>query len=140
VSWNRIAYLLSALALFLLYTDRQKGNWVDCLRAQGLRIYGTKWCPYTKDLQSDFGRHWKKVTFIDCDADPQTCKSEGIKGYPSATLERGVNRNMILSVDSVKELVDLSNCVAVRRRKLIVEGQPRASQKAATDVDKSPVR
>lgn len=101
---------------------------VACLQTQGLKVYGTKWCSHTRDLQSDFGSNWKKITYIDCEEKPDLCIKEGIDAYPSATLEKGINSQYVLPAYSVDDIGELSNCASIFQRKQITSGNIRGSR------------
>ena len=117
----------AAIAVIVVFKDNRKAKLTACLQSQGLKVYGASWCRYTKDLKSDFGRHWKNVSYVDCDADKAACAKEGIKGYPSATLEAGVNKKFILPADTVDTLVSLSNCASPLKRMAVNNGHVRNS-------------
>lgn len=55
----------------------------ECLTDKGTIIYGTEWCSHCKAQKELFGRSFKKVNYVDCDTEKETCLKADIAGYPT---------------------------------------------------------
>lgn len=68
--------------------DPKMDAFAQCLTDQGVKMYGTWWCPHCKTQKELFGRSFSKINYTEC-SDPgsnamnQTCKEAKIEGYPT---------------------------------------------------------
>jgi|SRR3989344_207913 len=53
------------------------------LTEQGVKMYGTEWCPHCKNQKKLFGSSFQYINYTDCDKNRQECLSAGVQGYPT---------------------------------------------------------
>ncbi|MBI4301050.1 MAG: vitamin K epoxide reductase family protein [Chloroflexi bacterium] len=58
------------------------------LTAIGAVMYGAWWCPHCQEQKEMFGDAFRYINYVECDprgenANPELCKQEGIRGYPT---------------------------------------------------------
>ncbi len=53
------------------------------LTEQGVKMYGTEWCPHCKNQKNLFGSSFQYIDYIDCDKNRNECSITGITGYPT---------------------------------------------------------
>jgi hypothetical protein len=87
-------------------TNSQADNLAICLAEKGIIMYGTEWCSYCNQQKKLFGNSFSKITFIDCDKNPQRCIDAGVQAYPSWE----INNQIELGYLSLELLSDLSGC------------------------------
>jgi len=51
-------------------------------------MYGAYWCPHCANQKASFGKSFKNVNYIECDArgdnaQPELCQAASIQGYPT---------------------------------------------------------
>jgi glutaredoxin len=81
-------------------------DFADCLTNKGIKMYGTEWCSHCKDQKELFGKSFKKVDYIDCDARRSECKDAGVNSYPTWIIDG----EQYSGTQSLRELVELSDC------------------------------
>ena len=54
-----------------------------CLTEKGFKMYGTNRCSHCKNQKEKFGASFKKIDFIDCDAEKEACTKAGVQWYPT---------------------------------------------------------
>jgi|SRR3989338_2602091 len=90
---NPWIYFIIVLILFIaLYGYRniagesaqgQYDEFAKYLTEQGVRMYGTEWCPHCKNQKKLFGNSFQYINYTDCDKNRDECSIEGITGYPT---------------------------------------------------------
>ena len=58
-------------------------EFANYLTEQGVKMYGTEWCPHCKNQKKLFGNSFQYINYIDCDENRQECLSAGVQGYPT---------------------------------------------------------
>jgi glutaredoxin len=81
------------------------------LTEKGIKESGACWCPNCANQKNLFGKSFKYVTYVECDArgtnaQPQLCKENNIKGYPTWI----INGTFVEGTQSLEELSRLSDC------------------------------
>lgn len=79
----------------------------QCLTSNGVKMYGTEWCPHCQNQKALFGADFDKVTYIDCDEQKQVCMDQGIQGYPTWKDTAG---NFFPGVQSLEKLAEIAGC------------------------------
>lgn len=64
-------------------TVSEEYNFAQCLTDTGAVMYGTDWCGYCQSQKKDFGKSFKNINFVDCDANYEKCTLAGVRGYPT---------------------------------------------------------
>jgi len=54
-----------------------------CITQAGAVMYGTDWCPHCQEQKALFGKSFKNVAYVNCDANQQLCVEKEIEGYPT---------------------------------------------------------
>ena len=110
-----MVYLAIYLVIFLIVKPGITGNSVEskeelfagCLTDSDATMYGTVWCSYCQEQKKLFGRKaFKEIDFVDCDADLEICREEGIKGYPTWK----INGKSYSGTQSLETLSVLTGC------------------------------
>jgi len=84
---------------------------IQCIKDKGLTMYGTSWCPHCKHQKVEFGakndeEFAQLANYVDCDANPQECRSRKVTGYPTWLLPDGKE----IQPGSIKELAQDCGC------------------------------
>lgn len=98
---SKTGYLLIAIPLILSACagDTVGTKYVEfakCLTAQGVKMYGTYWCPHCQKQKAAFGQQgFAQINYVECDAkgkngNPDLCTSKGIDGYPTWEFSNGL--------------------------------------------------
>ena len=53
------------------------------LTDQGVKMYGTEWCPHCKNQKKVFGDSFQYIDYIDCDKESNACSVANIGGFPT---------------------------------------------------------
>jgi hypothetical protein len=61
----------------------------QCLRDNGVTMYGTDWCPHCQEQKRLFGASFKYVTYVNCDLNAAACQAAGVEGYPTWVFPQG---------------------------------------------------
>ena len=62
-------------------------SFAKCLFDNDAVMYGTDWCSHCQNQKAEFGRSFKYVNFVDCDAQKEVCLRNNIKGYPTWVID-----------------------------------------------------
>ncbi|MEK6907306.1 MAG: hypothetical protein AABW45_02155 [Nanoarchaeota archaeon] len=86
-------------------------DFAKCLTEKKVKEYGAFWCPNCAEQKKLFGKSFKYVDYIECDArgdnaQPELCQKEGITGYPTWEY----NNTKYPGVRSLEELSEISGC------------------------------
>lgn len=79
----------------------------QCLTREGAGMYGTDWCPNCQNQKQMFGNSFKYVTYINCDANPTACDSQGVTGYPTWIFNDG---SRLIGTQSLDALAEQTGC------------------------------
>lgn len=120
---KKFALLAALPVLFLVGCSSSTSNTIagmdefaQCLTDAGVTMYGTNVCPYCLEQKKMFGDSFEKVTFVNCQEDPQACTDNGIQGIPAwqyedGTLLQGLQDLEILGAKAGCEVPDLDAVV-----------------------------
>ena len=61
----------------------QYDEFAQYLTEQGVKLYGTEWCPHCKNQKKLFGNSFQYIDYIDCDKQRSVCSAVDIRGYPT---------------------------------------------------------
>lgn len=80
------------------------------LAEKGAVLYGTYWCRYCKQQKELFGDAVKYLDYVECDssgedANPQECKLQDIKGYPT-WLYQGQKYSGVQSLSDLAKMIN----------------------------------
>ncbi len=86
-------------------------DFAKCLTEKNIKEYGAFWCPNCAKQKELFGKSFKYINYIECDArgdnaQPELCREKGITGYPSWE----INENFLQGVQSLNKLSEESGC------------------------------
>ncbi len=88
--WTYLVIILVLFGAFYIYktiTEKEvKGQYDDLakyLTEQGVKMYGTEWCPHCKTQKKLFESSFQYINYIDCDKNKNECFTNGITGYPT---------------------------------------------------------
>lgn len=98
---SKIIVGLSVISLFLTACggDAVGNKYVEfgkCLTENGVKMYGTFWCPHCQNQKAMFGKlGFAEVDYIECDPrgpnqKAALCESRGIDGYPTWEFGNGL--------------------------------------------------
>jgi len=90
-AWTYLVIVLILFALFYGYKNLtgkgiapgQYDEFAKYLTEQGIKMYGTEWCPHCKNQKALFGDSFQYIDYIDCDKDSKACQDANINGYPT---------------------------------------------------------
>jgi hypothetical protein len=78
-----------------------------CLKEKGWTMYGTERCPHCANQKKAFGDAFSADIYVDCDKEAETCKTEGITGYPTWKNKEG---QAFPGSQQLANLAQLSEC------------------------------
>ncbi len=78
-----------------------------CLTEKGVKMYWTEWCGHCKNQKALFGDAFAKATYIDCDAERQTCLDAGVRGFPTWIDAAG---NQYPGTQQLAKLAEIGGC------------------------------
>lgn len=87
-----LAVLFTAASfIFYLATGNKKEGvrinrldaFAECLRGQGIVMYGADWCPHCQNEKRAFGDSFRLLNYVECPKQPQRCLAAGVRGYPT---------------------------------------------------------
>lgn len=110
--WTYFVVVLILISVFYGYkniTEKavqpdQYDEFAKYLTEQGVKMYGTEWCPHCKNQKKLFGNSFQYVDYIDCDKNRNECSIAGVNGYPTWK----INNQNYLGEQSIERLVQLS--------------------------------
>jgi hypothetical protein len=79
----------------------------QCLTDNGVIMYGTEWCGHCKNQKALFGEAFATVTYVDCDAQRQTCLDAGVRGFPTWIDTAG---NQYPGTQQLARLAEIGGC------------------------------
>ena len=79
----------------------------DCLTEKKMTMYGTERCGHCKNQKQLFGDAFAKVTYVDCDAQRQTCLDAGVRGFPTWIDGQG---NQYPGTQQLEKLAEVAGC------------------------------
>ena len=82
----------------------QYDEFAKYLTEQGIKMYGTEWCPHCKNQKKLFGNSFQYINYTDCDKNRNECSIAGITGYPTWK----INNQTYPGEQSIERLVQLS--------------------------------
>ena len=103
INWAIISIVVLIVAGFGYSTYMKNQGFAECLTKAGVGMYGTDWCPHCQDQKQMFGKSFKKVTYINCDANPKACQAEGVTGYPTWIYPDGDRTSGVQSFAALSE-------------------------------------
>jgi uncharacterized membrane protein len=83
----------------------------SCLSARRATMYGSTSCSHCIAQKGLFGEHFAKVPFVDCEASSDTCKTAGVKGYPTWILSVGGTQQRREGLVPLKDLAKWTGCL-----------------------------
>jgi len=89
----------------LLGNNGQYDEFAKYLTAQGVKMYGTEWCPHCKTQKALFGDSFQYIDYIDCDKESKACLDANINGFPTWN----INNQNYPGVQPLEELAKLTN-------------------------------
>jgi hypothetical protein len=102
-----VVLIFLAYALFSSYSKPGSyDSFAQCLTDNGAAMYGTSWCKFCNKQKEMFGKSFKYVNFIDCDANKALCLTENIKSYPTWI----INGTNYVGKKPLNYLASLTNC------------------------------
>ncbi len=88
--------------------DTEKtGKLAACLTEKWVKMYGTEWCGHCKNQKALFGESFAQVSYIDCDAERQTCLDAGVRGFPTWIDSNG---NQYPGTQQLEKLAEVAGC------------------------------
>lgn len=89
-----IALVVIAIAYGIYVSLKPEGpgqydSFAQCLRDNGVVMYGTDWCPHCQAQKRLFGSSFKYVTYVNCDYNKAACDAAGVEGYPTWVFPSG---------------------------------------------------
>jgi hypothetical protein len=86
-------------------------DFAQCLTQDGVKMYGAWWCPHCQNQKKLFGNSFEYLTYVECSTASksmnQTCKDDGIEGYPTWALGDGTR---LSGEQSLQTLSEKSGC------------------------------
>lgn len=79
----------------------------ECLKEKGVTMYGTEWCGHCKNQKALFGTAFEKASYVDCDAQRQTCLDAGVRGFPTWIDAQG---NQYPGTQQLAKLAEVGGC------------------------------
>ena len=109
-----ILIVVGGVLYYGISTNAKPGKYDDfakCLTEKGVKEYGAFWCPKCAEQKKMFGKSFKYVTYVECDArgnnaQPELCREKGITGYPTWEIEN----KLIPGIQSLENLARESSC------------------------------
>jgi len=107
-----IVILITYLAVANAKKPGKYDDFAQCLTKEGAVEYGAFWCPNCAKQKEMFGKSFKYITYVECDArgkdaQPLLCQENNIKGYPTWN----INGTKYEGVQSLERLSSLTGCV-----------------------------
>ncbi|MEK6875518.1 MAG: thioredoxin domain-containing protein [Nanoarchaeota archaeon] len=89
--WTYLVLILIVIGLFFVYKNitgnvvksGEYDEFAKYLTEQGVKMYGTEWCPHCKNQKKLFGSSFQYIDYIDCDKNSQECSNARVTGYPT---------------------------------------------------------
>lgn len=108
--YGGMAVLLAVAAVaYYLTTPGKYDSFATCLTENQVVMYGAFWCPHCKEQKADFGKAFKRITYVEC-AEPgnpnlqtQACKDAGINSYPTWEFSDGTQQSGKLSMEYLSQ-------------------------------------
>jgi len=87
-------------------------DFARCLTEKGMVEYGAYWCPNCAEQKRMFGKSFKYVNYVECDArgkngNPGLCDAKGVTGYPTWITAEGEE---LRGVQQLETLARISGC------------------------------
>ncbi|MFH1257727.1 MAG: hypothetical protein ABIG96_06880 [Candidatus Micrarchaeota archaeon] len=84
----------------------------QCLSSKDATMYGAYWCSHCKNTKLEFGKSWKYINYVECDAagpngNPDLCRLKGVTGYPTWEIAGMMQQGGEMSLDN---LAAISGC------------------------------
>jgi glutaredoxin len=90
MSSKHIGIILGIVCLVLIgfwYNGQRQtptyATFAQCLRDQGVTMYGAAWCPHCQNQKRAFGDSFKYIPYVECPDEPAKCQAAGVTGYPT---------------------------------------------------------
>jgi|TARA_B100002003_G_C14094069_1_gene526216 hypothetical protein len=100
--------ILSIVIFTACSSTGQHDELAQCLADNGVRMYGTYWCPHCQEQKADFGKSWRLVPYVECatsdGGQTRICEDEGIEGYPTWVFPDGTRQSGKLSFETLRNL------------------------------------
>jgi|SRR3989344_1363034 len=114
LTYSIIIIVIAILIYIPVNNSKKPGKYDDfakCLTEKGAKEYGAFWCPNCARQKELFGKSFKYVDYVECDArgnnpQPELCKEKKIKGYPTWEY----NGTFIEGTQSLEELSSMTGC------------------------------
>ena len=100
------------IVIVLIYPSISGGGSVEmdsfatCLKDSGAIMYGTDWCPHCAEQKELFGSAFKKVNYVNCDFDSESCLRARVQGYPTWV----INGESYSGVQPLETLASYTGC------------------------------
>jgi len=113
--WLFIFVFLALIIIAVAINAGKPGKYDEfakCLTEKGFKEYGAYWCPHCLEQKKMFGKSYKYVNYVECDArgsnaNPVECNAKGITGYPTWIMGNG---ERLSGVQSLEVLSRISGC------------------------------
>lgn len=93
----------------------------QCLKENKVTMYGTERCGHCKNQKEMFGTAFTYVTYVDCDAERQTCLDAGVRGFPTWADAEG---NLFPGTQTAERLAEIGKCGGAAAIEAPVPGTP----------------
>jgi len=85
-----------------------KNTLAQCLSEKGAIMYGTERCSHCNAQKALFGPEaFKKVQFVDCEAEKNTCWLAGVTGYPTWIFD---DKSQLMGQQTLETLANKAGC------------------------------
>ena len=110
-----VAVIVIIGAIYFLYPKQEQpgkyDSFAQCLTEKGAAMYGAYWCNHCAAQKEMFGKSFKYINYVECDArgenaKPELCEQAGITGYPTWI----INGETYKGVQQLETLASITNC------------------------------
>ena len=106
--------IIAGIIYYIKVSNSMNNNTIDnlakCLANNGVKMYGTYWCPHCQDQKAMFGDSGKILIdlgiYVECTEDKAQCDKAGIEGYPTWVIDN----QQYPGVKSLDQLKQLGGC------------------------------
>ncbi|MBI2452415.1 hypothetical protein HYV50_05055 [Candidatus Pacearchaeota archaeon] len=109
--------LFIAVLIFFLVKPNITGNviatgsydeFAQCLKNNGVKMYGAYWCPHCNNQKAMFESSWKYINYVECSlpnnaGQTQVCNNAGIEAYPTWEFGNGKRMTGELSLEQLSQ-------------------------------------
>lgn len=101
-----LGLIVIASGIWLIITKIPQNTLAQCLKQNGVIMYGSDTCENCINQKSFLGTDFKNINYVNCDFEEKICKEKGINVYP--VWMRG--DKILTGVQSLEKLKEFGEC------------------------------